>query len=60
MRKSRISFQNQFLNSALTEKNPFFSTSKVIEWLRVRNKAIKVNVTKISFQDLDYWFLEKS
>ena len=47
MRKSRISFQNQFLNSALTEKNPFFSTSKVIEWLRIRNNAIKVNVTKI-------------
>ena len=48
-----------FLKSALTEKNPFFSTSKVIEWLRIRNNAIKVNVTKISFQDLDHWFLDE-
>jgi hypothetical protein len=43
-----------FLESALTEKNPFFSISKVIEWLRIRNNSIKVNVTKIPFQGLDH------
>mgnify|MGYP003967220879 FL=1 len=48
-----------FLDSALTEKNSFFSTSKVIEWLRIRNNAIKVNVTKISFEGLDHWFLDE-
>ena len=48
-----------FTKSALTEKNPFNSTSKVIEWLRIRNNAIKVNVTKIDFQDLDHWVLDK-
>ena len=48
-----------FTKSALTEKNPFCSTAKVIEWLRIRNNAIKVNVNKISFQDLDHWFLDE-
>tara|TARA_B100001057_G_scaffold498883_1_gene607498 strand:- start:11321 stop:12694 length:1374 start_codon:yes stop_codon:yes gene_type:complete len=48
-----------FTKSALTENNPFNSTAKVIEWLRIRNTLIKVNVTKISFQDLDHWFFDK-
>jgi oxidase EvaA len=58
MRKNN-SEEINFTKSALTEKNPFNSTTKVIEWLRIRNNAIKVNVTKISFQDLDHWFLDK-
>ena len=49
-----------FAKSVLTEKNPFNSTAKVIEQLRIRNNAIKVSVTKIYFQDLDLWFLENN
>lgn len=50
---------NIFLKSAITEQNHFISTSKVIDWLKERNEAIKVNVTKIPFKELDYWFLDK-
>ena len=51
---------NNFLKSALTEHNPYTSTSKVIDWLNDRNKAIRVNITKIPFKKLDYWFLDKN
>ena len=49
-RKSRL-----FLESALTEKNPFLSTFDVISWLKERNEAVKVNIRKRRFQDLDFW-----
>ena len=50
---------NNFLQSALTEENPFISTSNVKKWLKKRNEAIKVNVSKIPFKKLDEWFLDK-
>lgn len=50
---------SDFLKSALTEENPFISTEKVIQWLNDRNNAIKVNVSKIPFKNLDYWFLDQ-
>lgn len=50
---------NPFLRSALTEKNSFISTEKIIDWLKDRNDAIKVKVTKIPFKELDHWFLDK-
>jgi dTDP-4-dehydro-6-deoxy-alpha-D-glucopyranose 2,3-dehydratase len=52
--------ENQFLNSALTEENPLITTSKVMEWLKNRNEAINVEVTKIPFEQLDHWFLDKT
>jgi oxidase EvaA len=52
--------ENQFLNSALTEENPFVTTTKVMEWLNNRNEAINVEVTKIPFEQLDHWFLDKT
>ena len=52
--------ENQFLNSALTEENPLITTSKVMEWLKNRNEAINVEVTKIPFEQLDHWFLYKT
>ena len=55
-KNNKISY---FSKSALTEKNPFFSTAQVMEWLKVRNSAIKVNVNKIPFQDLENWFLDE-
>jgi len=51
--------ENQFLNSALTQENPFVTTTKVMEWLKNRNEAINVEVTKIPFEQLDHWFLDK-
>lgn len=50
---------NIFLKSALTEQNPFITTSNVMKWLKVRNEAIKVKVTKIPFSELDAWSFDK-
>ena len=47
--------QLSFLNSALTEENPFISTQEVVQWLSDRNKAIQVNVRKVKFKELDQW-----
>jgi len=58
MHKLNNSFQNQFLKSALTEENPFFNTDQIIRWLKERNEAIKVSVTKIPFKELDHWFFD--
>jgi dTDP-4-dehydro-6-deoxy-alpha-D-glucopyranose 2,3-dehydratase len=46
-----------FLNSALTEENPFISTPEVIQWLNERNKAVHVKVRKVKFKDLNQWRL---
>ena len=49
-----------FLNSALTEENPFISTQEVVQWLIERNRAIDVNVRKIKFKDLNQWGFEQN
>ena len=45
----------KFLKSALTEENPFISTSGLTEWLKERNNAVKVNIRKIRFDQMDNW-----
>jgi len=49
-----------FLKSALTEENPFISTNDVMLWLRERNDAVKVNINKIKFKDLNQWAFSES
>jgi len=51
---------NVFLISLLTEKNPFITTSEVINWLKERNEFINVNVKKIAFNQLDNWQLNRT
>ena len=46
---------NSFLNSALTEENPFIDTLEIEEWLKKRNSKVEVNVEKIKFKDLENW-----
>ena len=46
---------NLFLNSALTENNPFISTCEVETWLEYRNKSVHVQVEQIGFKDLTNW-----
>jgi oxidase EvaA len=50
---------NIFLKSAITENNPFITTANVIKWLKERNEAIQVKVSKIPFKELDHWFLDE-
>ena len=54
-----IEIKNYFLNSVLTEKNPFNTTSQIADWIQIRNAAIKVKVNKISFSQLDKWSFDK-
>lgn len=44
-----------FLQSALTLENKFNSTGEVLEWLKNRNVAIRVNINQISFSKLKDW-----
>ena len=41
-----------FLQSALTEKNPFNRTENVLAWIREQNRKITVNVRCMSFADI--------
>jgi len=55
----KSNYRNQFLESALTEENPFISTSGIKQWLKERNDAISVNVNKIPFSELKDWILDE-
>ena len=51
--------ENRFLKSALTEDNPFIKTEEVIHWLKVRNDETHINISRVNFQDLDQWYIDK-
>jgi len=55
-----MSIQNDFLTSALTDFNPFISTSQIIDWVKKRNNAISVTVKKISFSKLEKWSFDEN
>jgi oxidase EvaA len=44
-----------FLRSALTEQNPFISTSEVVDWLREKNGKATIKINKIRFSELEQW-----
>jgi len=44
-----------FLNSAMTEQNPFNSTADILSWLRERNNEVQVTIRKIRFSELKQW-----
>jgi dTDP-4-dehydro-6-deoxy-alpha-D-glucopyranose 2,3-dehydratase len=47
--------KNLFLSSSLSEENIFNSTVQIVDWVAKRNDAIKVNVKKIPFSEMDKW-----
>lgn len=49
---------NDFLQSALSVKNPFNTNEQVIEWLREQNEKIKVDVNQVKFSDLKDWHFD--
>ncbi len=49
---------NKFLQSALTEENPFISTPEIKNWLKKRNEEVEVIVQQIEFSQLDNWGFE--
>ncbi len=50
---------NLFLESVLTEINPFITTDEVVTWMIQRNKAVEVTVRKISFNKMNSWSLNE-
>ncbi len=46
---------NKFLLSALTEENPFISTSEIKNWLNKKNSEVLVEVEQIEFSKLENW-----
>ena len=50
--------ENRFLKSALTENNPFIKTEEVIHWLKKRNDDIRVNISRVDFENLDQWYID--
>lgn len=56
MKKSQLSL---FLNSALTESNPYISTDEVEGWLKQRNQEIEVEVRHIPFASMENWVLDR-
>ena len=51
--------ENRFLKSALTEDNPFIQTEEVVNWLKARNDDIRVNISRVDFEDLDQWYIDR-
>ena len=49
-----------FLKSALTLDNPFNTTEEVLQWVKKRNKEVSVDVTRINFNEMRNWSLDKS
>lgn len=51
---------NDFIISAMSERNPFNSTNEVIDWLKEQNRRIKVNVNQVKFSDLKGWHFDEN
>lgn len=49
-----------FVQSALTEYNPFNSTDDVFLWIRQQNRDISVDVKQIPFSECKGWYFDRS
>jgi len=45
----------QFLKSSMHDSGPCLGLDEVIKWLEVQNHAVKVNISKIRFDELKMW-----
>lgn len=48
-----------FLKSLLTRENPFNSTEEVLDWLKERNRSVKVEIQTTRFSKLDQWVFDE-
>ena len=51
--------QESLLRSLLTQKNPFNSTEDVLDWVRRRNREVRVHVNQVPFAALDGWHFDR-
>lgn len=47
-----------FLKSALTSENIFNSTNDILNWMKIKNDEVLVNIEQISFNELSHWRFE--
>lgn len=47
-----------FLKSALTSENIFNSTNDILNWMKIKNDEVLVNIEQISFNELSHWHFE--
>lgn len=45
------------LRSLLTTDNPMNSTEELLQWIRSRNREVKVNINKIPFAEMENWIV---
>lgn len=45
------------LRSLLTTDNPMNSTEELLQWIRSRNREVKVNINKIPFVEMENWIV---
>ena len=48
-----------FLESALTVENPFNSTADVLEWIRSRNREVRVRLERVPLDGMEGWLLDE-
>jgi dTDP-4-dehydro-6-deoxy-alpha-D-glucopyranose 2,3-dehydratase len=51
--------EHEFLKSALTEENPYLSTSDFFDWYKTRKKAHQYQIKEIPFSKLLEWSFDK-
>lgn len=49
----------KFLRSAVTEENPFMTTSDCLEWLEDRRRQTHIQIEQIPFAGLRRWYFDK-
>jgi len=49
----------KFLQSAMTEENPFMTTSACLEWLERQRKQTHIQIEQIPFAKLRKWYFDK-
>ena len=48
-----------FLKSALTTDNIFNSTNEILNWMKIKNEEVHVDIQQIPFKDLSQWQLNE-
>lgn len=52
---NRIATHSIFLKSAFSFANPFCDVPNILQWVRIQNEKVRVQINKIPFVDLKLW-----
>lgn len=60
MNKVKSPIKLLFLKSALTLESKFLDCKTVIDWVKEQNERVQLNITKVNFDQLKLWNLNKT